>query len=197
MTLYNNALDGLSSPDPMKFDQSYDTLLFEDNRNMNVDIIDSIREYNQEPQIVKYLMQILAFRATQVKGSKWYARLKGRITLRSLLETFFGGVKDVHADVRTEAIHCLGDLYEHNMKPEELTTYLNEYEKGIYPLCYPQTVKATLEILEDTANTDMDVNVQLLAADTKKRIEKSYKNFSKLTTFVDPNHYAEFEMLNR
>ncbi len=196
MTMYFDALAGLSSPDPMKFDQSYDTLLFEDNRNINVNIIDSVREYNREPKVAKTLMQILTFRATQTKSSKWYARFNGRFTLSSALEILFNGVRDVHADVRTEAIECLGDLYENNMKPKDLQAYLNEHENGIYPLQYPQTVNATLRVLEDTANTDMDVNVQLLAAETKRRIEKSYENFLK-TDLVDHNHYDEFESLSR
>ena len=42
MNTLETALSGLTSPDPIKFDNSYDALLLDDDEKLNNDLIDSI-----------------------------------------------------------------------------------------------------------------------------------------------------------
>lgn len=193
MTILLDAILGLQSPDPMKFDNSYDVLLFDDQNSVNTFLIDSIHENQQTPSLSKFLMQIATFRATQTKQNRWIHRFQGTLSFADFARVLFEALSDVHSDVRMEAIHCLSELSEHNLKDEQLTQLLKEYNTAIYPLRHPQFIEYTLDMLNQTARADMDVNVQLLAENTAEKIASQYKSFSKKEGYIDPTHYVEFE----
>jgi hypothetical protein len=193
MITLQTALLGLISPDPIKFDNSYDSLLLDDDTLLNNNLMDSIDSNQNAPETSKILLQILCFRATQVKNKiRWSHRLNGTLTFARYLHLLLDSAEDVNPELRTEAIHCLGDLFENNMDSEMLQELLNENPQSIYPLRYPQAVRATLDTLENITNSDMDVNVQLLAASTLKKINREYSGFNR-TQFVDNHHYACLE----
>ena len=193
MTILLDAILGLQSPDPIKFDNSYDVLLFEDQSSVNTFLIDSIRENQQTSSLSKFLMQIVTFRATQTKQNRWIHRFQGTLSFADFAGVLFEALSDVHSDVRMEAIHCLSDLCEHNLKDEQLTQLLTEYNTAIYPLRHPQFVEYTLEMLNQTARADMDVNVQLLAENTAEKIVSQYNTLSQKERYIDTTQYTEFE----
>ena len=193
MHTLQTALQGLMSPDPIKFDNSYDALLLDDNESMNNDLIDSIESNHNSPELTKTLLQILCFRATQVKNeNRWSQRIQGTLTFGRYIQLLLNAAEDVNPELRLEAIQCLSDMFEHNMTNENLAALLKNYPRAIYPLRYPQCVNAVLETLEYITNSDVDVNVQLIAASTLKKISKEYSTFSKIG-LIDNAHYAELE----
>ncbi len=193
MNTLETALFGLTSPDPIKFDNSYDTLLLDDDERLNNDLIDSIETNHNAPDLTKTLLQILCFRATQAKKEhRWCQRIQGTFTFSRYLNILLQSTEDVNAGLRMEAIQCLSDIFEHNMSVSELNTLKIKYPQAIYPLCYPQAVDSSVATLEGIADSDTDVNVQLLAAVTMRKIQKEYASFYKLG-LVDNTHYNELE----
>ena len=193
MNTLETALPGLTSTDPIKFDNSYDSLLLDDDEKLNSDLIDSIETNHNAPELTKVLLQILCFRATQAKKkNRWCQRIQGTITFSRYLTLLLEATEDVNPELRMEAIQCLNDMFEHNMSVSDLETLLIEYPQAVYPLCYPQAVDSSISTLENVVDSDIDVNVQLLAASTIKKIQKEYTTFCKLG-WVDNTHYEELE----
>ena len=193
MNTLETALSGLTSPDPIKFDNSYDALLLDDDEKLNSDLIDSIETNHNAPELTKILLQILCFRATQAKKKhRWCQRIQGTITFSRYLGLLLRATEDVNPGLRLEAIQCLNDIFEHNMNVDELETLKIDYPQAIYPLCYPQAVDSSVTTLENIVESDIDVNVQLLAAATMQKIQKEYAAFYKLG-LVDNTHYDELE----
>lgn len=193
MNTLQTALIGLTSQDPIKFDNSYDALLLDDNESLNNDLIDSIETNHNSPELTKTLLQILCFRATQVKNeNRWSQRIQGTLTFGRYIHLLLNAAEDVNPELRLEAIQCLSDMFEHNLSEERLAVLLETHPRSIYPLRYPQCVNDTLDTLEHLTNSDVDVNVQLLAANTLKKISKEYSTFRKIG-LVDTEHYADLE----
>ena len=110
MNTLETALSGLTSPDPIKFDNSYDTLLLDDDERLNNDLIDSIETNHNAPELTKTLLQILCFRATQAKKShRWCQRIQGTLTFSRYLNLLLQSTEDVSPALRIEAIQCLSD----------------------------------------------------------------------------------------
>ena len=73
----DTALLGLTSPDPIKFDNSYDALLLDDDERLNLNQL--IQETNHNvPALTKTLLQILCLPLNQ-KTKRWCQRLQGTI----------------------------------------------------------------------------------------------------------------------
>ena len=197
MNHLETALLGLTSPDPIKFDNSYDALLLDDDERLNTGIIDSIETNHNVPTLTKTLLQILCFRATQSKRQKrWCQRLQGTLIFGRYLRLLLDATEGVNPELKLEAIQCLRDIFEHNMSAAEISELKVQYPQAIYALCYSQAVFATIETLEYIANSDMDTNIQLLATSTLERIRKDYATCNRLG-LVDNTHYTELERLER
>jgi hypothetical protein len=193
--ILNTAVAGLTSTDPMKFDNSYDTLLFENDSVANAYLTDAILANQHSPNLAKFLMQILTFRATQVKPKNWSRRVQGTLTFAAVMRIFLHALSDVHTTIRTEAIECLGELLEHNMKEDDIFTMLTESKQVIYGLRYPQVVTQTLEALQHVASHDIDANVAMLASNVVDKIEKDFIKVNQIDGLVDSTVYPEFEDL--
>ncbi len=193
--ILNTAITGLTSTDPMKFDNSYDTLLFENVSEVNAYLVDAILANQHDPSIAKNLMQILAFRATQTKSNSWIRRVQGTLTFSAVMRIFLHALSDVHALIRTESIECLSELLEHNMKEDDIWTMLEDSKQVIYGLRYPQVVTQTIEALQHVASHDIDANIAMLASNVVQKIEKDFLKVNRIDGMVDPTIYPEFEQL--
>ena len=189
----DTALLGLTSPDPIKFDNSYDALLLDDDEKLNTELIDSIETNHNVPALTKTLLQILCFRATQSKKQKrWCQRLQGTIIFGRYLNLLLDATEGTHPELKLEAIQCIRDMFEHNMSATEVSTLKATYPQAIYALCYPQAVTASIETLEYIADSDMNANIQSLAQSTIEKIRKDYVSCNRLG-LVDNGYYAELE----
>ena len=189
----DNALLGLTSPDPIKFDNSYDALLLDDDERLNTEIIDSIETNHNVPTLTKTLLQILCFRATQSKKQdRWCQRLQGTIIFGRYLNLLLDATEGMDPELKLEAIQCVRDIFEHNMSAAELSALTGKYPQAIYPLRYPQAVASSLETLEYIADSDIDANIQSLAKSTVEKIRKDYVTCNRLG-LVDNTHYEELE----
>ena len=187
------ALLGLTSPDPIKFDNSYDALLLDDNERLNTELIDSIETNHNVPALTKTLLQILCFRATQAKKrNRWCQRLQGTIIFARYLHLLLDATENANPELRLEAIQCIRDMFEHNMSASEVSALKVQYPQAIYALCYPQAIDSSIDALEYIADSDMDSSIQILATSTINKIRKDYATCNKLG-LVDNTHYVELE----
>jgi len=189
----DTALHGLTSPDPIKFDNSYDALLLDDDETLNTKLIDSIETNHNVTVLTKTLLQIICFRATQSKKqNRWCQRLQGTIIFARYLHLLLDAAEGMNPELKLEALQCIRDIFEHNMSANQISTLRVEYPQAIYALCYPQAIASTIETLECVADADGDANIQLLAASTIEKIRKDSATCKSLG-LVDNTHYTEFE----
>ena len=162
---------GLDSTDPIIFDQSYDALLFSDLNDANKYLMNKFTEVVNDSFKRRMTIQLLASRGSQDNKMYWSTRYMGTFTLDDATKVLYQALEeDIDPKVRREAIMCLGDLCNNNLKHNEMVALLEEYPKAIIALRYEAFVSEVIEKLKVTSEVDADVDVQLQATSTRKEV---------------------------
>ena len=176
--------EGLSSTDPVVYDEAYDNLLFATENDANIYLIEKIQATKSEPSIHRTLLQLLGLRGSTSAKSRWYTRYQGTLTLGQVANALFDALSDVDAWVRKESIQSLADLCENNLNQSQLTEMLTTFPQVVYSLRYPEFIDAVCTNLDHVATMDVDVDVQMLASETIEQIRKDFQKFKRNSTWL-------------